>query len=75
MNAKFERAKQNMVMKLDEIKYTILPTNDNLVFNLRVNDKLSQVICLPKVCMFNSPIERLNAVKTAVEDYHKAKMI
>jgi hypothetical protein len=59
-----------MNINIDDTKYTLCPTNEKLVFNLRVNDKLTTVIVLPNICQFNTSKEIVSILETAVKEFH-----
>ena len=47
------------------MEFTIKPTDDKLVYILRVNDIDIETIHLPQVCIFNSEDERLDILQRA----------
>lgn len=49
----------------NDMEFTIKPTDDKLVYILRVNDIDIETIHLPQVCIFNSEDERLDILQRA----------
>lgn len=62
----FQKDNMKWECNINGYAIVILPTNNELEFNLRVNGNLKETVLLPKPCIFFDLDSKIQAIKSAL---------